>query len=241
MTGPMELVVPATCNGPRSSGNGGWTAGALAQRLADGVGVDGPITVRLMLPPPLETPMVVAMDGDGARLEHEGATVATATRGTMRAAPAGDWHPVDVETATEVSTTYAGFRRHPFPTCLACGPDRAEGDGLRIFPGRLPDGRVAAPWRAHQVDVPTTWAALDCVGGWSADIENRARVLGQMTAELLRPPTPGTTYVVLGTEVEIAGRKALTRSELYDATGDLLAHADHVWIEVDPEVFNALG
>ena len=24
---------------------------------------------------------------------------------------------------------------HPFPRCFACGPDRDEGDGLRIFPG----------------------------------------------------------------------------------------------------------
>lgn len=240
MTDPTQLVVPSACNGPRASGNGGWTAGALALQQAARLGTDGPIRVRLMLPPPLETPMSVVEDGDGLRLDHAGATVATSAPGAMRLAPAGDWHPVDVQTATEASRHYLGFGAHPFPTCLACGPERDEGDGLRIFPGRLPDRRVAAPWLAHAVDVPTTWAALDCVGGWSSDIDDRPMVLGQMTAEVLREPEVGATYVVVGTEVEVDGRKTRTRSELYDAEGDLLAHAEHVWIEVDPEVFNSL-
>ncbi len=233
------LSVPSRCNGPRSSGNGGWTAGALAQLLADQV--DGPVAVRLMLPPPLETELSVTPTGDGLELDRDGATVATAGPGQLREHPDAERHPVDLTTAREASASYPGFTSHPFPTCLSCGPEREEGDGLRIFPGRLPDGRVAAPWHAHTVDVPTTWAALDCVGGWSSDIENRPMVLGQMTAELLRLPTSGETYVVVGTEVERQGRKALTRSELYDAEGDLVAHADHVWIEVDPEVFNSLG
>ena len=40
---------------------------------------------------------------------------------------------------------YVGHRRHNFPSCFVCGPERAPGDGLRDFPG---DGRrqVAATW-----------------------------------------------------------------------------------------------
>ncbi len=86
--------------------------------------------------------------------------------------------------------SYPGLRSHPFPGCFACGTDRAEGDGLRIFPGPVP-GRadtVASLWVPHtslavrgdvvdrgveRVGVPTTWAALDCVGGWSEDLEGR--------------------------------------------------------------------
>ena len=45
--------------------------------------------------------------------------------------------------AVAASATYPGFSAHPFPTCFVCGPERAEGDGLRLFPGRLPDGRTA--------------------------------------------------------------------------------------------------
>ena len=235
------LTVPARCNGPRASGNGGWSAGALAERV-EGHGTTAPVTVRLMLPPPVETPMDVEVDADGARLMLDGRAVAVASRGAavMTARPMGDWHPVTLHDAQEISPTYRGFAKHPFPTCFSCGPERAEGDGLRIFPGRLPDGRVAAPWHAHDVDVPTTWAALDCVGGWSSDIEERPMVLGQITAEVLRMPEPGATYVVVGTELAVDGRKTRTRSELFDEQGDLLAHADHVWIEVDPDVFNGL-
>ena len=236
MTTADQLVVPARCNGPRASGNGGWTAGALAQRLDH----DGPVTVRLMLPPPLETDLDVVPDGSGVRLERDGTAVATAVPGSLPS-PAAAHRPVSLAEATEVSTHYPGHRRHPFPTCLSCGPERAEGDGLRIFPGRLPDGRVAAPWHAHDVDVPLTWAALDCVGGWSSDIEHRPMVLGQMTAEVVRLPTAGEHYVVVGEEVEAEGRKARTRSELLDDHGHLLARAEHVWIQVDPEVFNSLG
>ncbi len=95
-------------------------------------------------------------------------------------------------------------------------------------------------WRAHEVDLPTTWAALDCVGGWSSDIDERPMVLGQITAEVLRLPEAGASYVVVGIEVGIEGRKARTSSALYDEAGDLLAHAEHVWFEVDPAVFNTL-
>lgn len=233
------LVVPARCNGPRASGNGGWTAGALAEHVP-GRGTSGPVTVRLLQPPPLETPMQVVGDGSGARLEHDGRPVATATPAEAMTV-AGDPDPVTAEAADAASTSYAGFRRHPFPTCFSCGPARDEGDGLRIFPGRLPDGRVAAVWRAREVDLPTTWAALDCVGGWSSDIDRRPMVLGQITAEVPRQPTPGTAYVVVGTEISVEGRKTRTRSGLYDADGALLAHAEHVWIEVDPATFNLLA
>ena len=232
------LVVPARCNGPRASGNGGWTAGALAGHVRGA----GPVSVRLLLPPPLDTPLAVVPEDSVTRLDDGGRTVATATAGAqMTARPTGDWHPVTLDEAAEASESYRGFVRHPFPSCFSCGPDRAEGDGLRIFPGRLPDGRVAAVWRAHDVDVPVTWAALDCVGGWSSDIDERPMVLGQITAEVLRLPEAGAEHVVVGTEVSVDGRKTRTRSELYDAEGDLLAHADHVWIQVDPEAFNALG
>ena len=52
--------------------------------------------------------------------------------------------------------SFVGLTSHPFPTCFACGTGRAEGDGLRIFPGRVADAtdtpgeqprpRVAATW-----------------------------------------------------------------------------------------------
>src|ERR671912_2425842 len=58
MTTSAPLVVPTQFHGPVRSGNGGWTAGALAERLAP----DDPgqvVTVALRQPPPLDTPLAV--------------------------------------------------------------------------------------------------------------------------------------------------------------------------------------
>src|SRR5439155_1527101 len=88
--------------------------------------------------------------------------------------PAGSW-----EEAMAAAEHYPGFAAHPFPTCYACGPRRPPGDGLRLFPGRLPDGRTAAPWVVPEdIEPAVVWAALDCPGGWSIAVESRPYVLG---------------------------------------------------------------
>ncbi len=63
----QPLSVPHRFHGPPRSGNGGWTAGALAERLT--VGDRGTaITVALRLPPPLDVPLeVVTADAGDAR------------------------------------------------------------------------------------------------------------------------------------------------------------------------------
>src|SRR5262245_26253969 len=49
--------------------------------------------------------------------------------------------------AEAAARSYVGLRYHPYPTCFVCGPQRSEGDGLRIFPGRAAGARlVASPW-----------------------------------------------------------------------------------------------
>ena len=152
---------------------------------------------------------------------------------------------------------YPGLDNHPFPTCFACGPDRAEGDGLRIFPGPV-GGASGDRWYVASLWVPhaghaesgdlldgvercgpgTTWAALDCVGGWSEDLAGRPCVLGRMTARLDAPPVVGEPHVVVGRHLGRDGRKSFTASTLYDADGRVVATARHTWIQVDPAVFN---
>jgi hypothetical protein len=150
---------------------------------------------------------------------------------------------VGVEEAAAAMERYPGLRNHPFPGCFACGPDRAEDDGLRIFPGPVGQDRgfVASLWvpaAGAAVDVPTTWAALDCVGGWSEDLEGRPCVLGRMTAQVTSLPVAGERHVVVGRHLSTEGRKSFTASTLYDAGGRALARARHTWIEVDPATFN---
>lgn len=260
------LVVPHRFRGPARSGNGGWTSGALAERLSP-VAVTGSgceaVEVTLRRPPPLDTELSVAEEaGDGeagagerparARLEHDGEVVAEA-RCTDR--PLAPVDRVDPDAAEAAMADYPGHRTHPFPECFACGPARGPGDGLRIFPGPVPGRRdtVASTWTPHaslaesgdvvdtgleRVGVATTWAALDCVGGWSEDLEGRPCVLGRMTARVDALPVVGEVHVVVGHRLRVDGRKTFTASTLYDSDGRVVATAEHVWIAVDPSAFN---
>jgi len=157
------------------------------------------------------------------------------------ALPVVAWVPPDDARAAEPS--YAGLVSHPFPTCFSCGTERA--DGLRIFPGRVADqeghARVAATWTPDDSVADTlhhtTWAALDCIGGWAGDLEERLMVLARMTARIDRLPEIGAGHVVVGLGRGTEGRKTFTASALYDAEGALLASAEHLWIAVDPAAF----
>ena len=249
-----ELLVPRRFAGPPSSGNGGWTAGALAALLdhdrPDDRAAEWPtVRVTLRRPPPLDQPMPVS---DGvATQDGDPVAVAEVVDGDL---PSVD--PVALEVATAAAATYPGLTTHPFPGCFACGPAREEGDGLRIFPGRVDDAggrtRVAAPWTPHpsvaedyhqygddtqRASLPVTWAALDCVGGWAGDLTERPMVLGQITAQVHTLPVIGEPHVVVGDARGSEGRKTFTAATLYDGDGSVVAVAEHVWIAIDPATF----
>ena len=228
------LTIPHRFCGPPSSGNGGWTAGALAGR------VDAPtVSVALLAPPPLDT----ALDVDVV----DGVTVAALDGRPVARAEAVDAdlvvvEPVAVAEARAAEASYSGHVSHPFPTCFSCGTGRD--DGLRIFPGRVADqdghARVAATWTPDDTlgDLhAATWAALDCVGGWAGDLEERLMVLARRTARLDGLPAVGADHVVVGLGLRTEGRKTFTASALYDGTGRLLGSAEHLWIAVDPAAF----
>ncbi|MDO3394606.1 hypothetical protein QWJ41_02625 [Nocardioides sp. SOB44] len=229
------LVVPARFNGPAGSGNGGWSAGALAAYVdADG----GAVEVTLRQPPPLDTPMEVVEDDGVMTAMHEGAPALVARRAAL--APEGV-PAVSMALAREAATRYPGLEQHPFPTCFTCGTEREPGDGLRIFPGRVDDldgrPRVAAPWVTGEADLRVVWAALDCAGAWAADMEDRMMVLGRMTAEVLGTPVAGEEHVVVGLARGSEGRKHRTATTVVDPRGAVLGRAEQVWIEVSPEAF----
>ncbi len=250
-----ELLVPRRFCGPPSSGNGGWTAGALAALLDhdspdDHAAAWPTVRVTLRRPPPLDVPMPVA------------GGVATSEQGDVAAAELvadelAEVEPVSWGDATDAAATYPGLTSHPFPTCFACGTGREEGDGLRIFPGPVDDDsdgqtRVAAPWTPHpsvaedyhtygddvrRASIAVAWAALDCVGGWAGDLTERLMVLGRITARVDTLPVIGEPHVVVGGARGSEGRKTFTAATLYDADGRVVAAAEHVWIAVDPAGF----
>lgn len=224
----MTVTVRSRFRGPTTSGNGGYVAGVLAGRLGD-----GPVTVTLRTPPPLETPLTVRSSADdGMELTHGDALVAAAVSSSddLVTVP-----PVPLESVAEISAGYPGFTSHPFPECFVCGPDRSPGDGLRLFPGRVGDGRTACLWSVGP-DVAGAaefvWAALDCPGGWSAPIEGRPMVLGRITAAVSDVPTAGESCLVMGALVGAEGRKTWTDTTLYGSGGRVLGRARSTWITI---------
>jgi hypothetical protein len=219
------MIIPPRFNGPPDSANGGYAAGMLATYVASPAGA----VVTLLQPPPLATPLDVRSTADMIELSDRGWLVASAA---PVAEPLVDTvPPVTWAAAMTAAESYRGFLAHPFPTCFVCGPERPPGDGLRLFPGRLPDGRTAAPWIVpDDVEPALMWAALDCPGGWASPMENRPYVLGRMSARVDALPAAGDGCVVMGALVGEEGRKAYVLSTVYAPDGAVLAVAKATWI-----------
>jgi hypothetical protein len=230
-----EIVIPGRFNGPPTSGNGGYSAGALAEALLDGA--SGAVQVTLRMPPPLETPMLLVEDRSACL--HGGAKVMEARRLDEQLEIV---EPVPYDEAADAMKGYLGLEEHPFPTCFACGPARE--DGLGIYPGRLDAQRVASTWtpdaslsETGEIGTRVTWAAMDCIGGWSSDIDQRPMVLGRMACSVDAAPQVGEPHVVVGRWLGTDGRKTYTLATMYDSDGRIVARAGHIWIDVDPAAF----
>ena len=256
---PDQLLVPRRFCGPPDSGNGGWTAGALATHLTS----DSPenraggwptFEVSLRQPPPLDSPMLLSEEDGVTSASFGGAVIASARRVETSLT---DVDPVSHDEARAAEATYAGHTFHPFPTCFACGTGRERGRRAADLPrgraaasaSRRPGVRTRASPRTSTpiVDAParasvaTTWAALDCVGGWAGDLTERLMVLGRMTARIDTLPVIGEDHVVVGTRRGSEGRKTFTSATLYDADARIVASAEHIWIAVDPAVFGGVS
>jgi hypothetical protein len=243
MTDVLGSVSVATrFAGPPSSGNGGFSAGLLAEHTP--TRRDAPITVTLRHPPPLETPLQVVPDPeapDVVRLVDGDVVVAEAGPGdfTHDVVP-----PVAIGAALVAQTAYRGLVVHPFPGCFVCGTARADGDGLRLQPGPTSAGQTACVWTPEdalalgqdEVAIRFVWSALDCPGGWTSDLDARPLVLGRMTTRRDAPVLPGRPHVIVARLLGEDGRKTFTASAMYDE-GRLVARAEHVWIAVDPARF----
>ena len=231
------VTIAARFNGPDRSGNGGYCSGLIASQLE----FDGPRTVTLRLPPPLDTPLSWEHADDTVRLLTAGGAVVGEGQPGEFTRPIPE--PVTAAQAAAGEAAYPGHSNHPFGHCFTCGPLRDEGDGLRILTGPVEPGSrtTAAPWIPHpahadaddQILDPITWAAIDCAGGWSADFLKHPTVLGRMTGQVFRAPRVGEACVVTGHLSVHDGRKFLTDTALYSGE-ELLARSEQVWIEIDP-------
>ena len=157
-------------HGPPVSGNGGYSCG-----LID-VQTDYVREVTLRKPIPLDRELDLREE-DGTHKMWDGEHL-------IATAKPGDCSELDVpssvsfDQALEASKGYLGFTQGTaFPTCFVCGEDRAIGEGLHVFTGRVADSHLyASPWvptadladDLGMVQTQIVWAALDCPGAYAA-------------------------------------------------------------------------
>lgn len=238
--------------GPPDSANGGFACGITAGAIG---GSD--VEVSLLAPPPLDRVLSLERDGAEATL-RDGTTVIASARPVDEPVVLADDAPGpvgrdDAVAAAESFDMTAYRDGHAFPGCYTCGPDRAVGDGLRIFPASMDRaGLVAWPWTPDEsvvddvgtVEVPVLWAALDCPGGlaWMlSDPDAGAMVLGRLAVAVHRAPLPGEPLVVAGWTGEAQGRRRPAGSAIWSAEGELLAAGRATWVVLTEEQRAAFG
>ena len=226
------LMVASRFCGPPESANGGYFAGIVAGLASH------TLSVRLRIPPPLDTVFtVVELPDGGLEVRHGEVLVGDAIPAqlSVQAPP-----PPSYLDAVEASRSYIGFKYHRFPTCFVCGVQRSRGDGMRIFAGAVP-GRdmVAAPWVPDnsmdrgdgKVRPEFMSAALDCPGYYAVTPDDRMMLLAQFTTHLDRLVHVGESCTVIGWRISSSGRKHEAGTALFDEDGELCGRAQALWIE----------
>ena len=247
------MTIAARFCGPERSGNGGYCAGRFAQALPAGATASaGAATaaaeVTLRRPPPLERALIVD-DGSWTsdavvRVRDADQIIAEVRTAQIEMAwPSGVPVPSFAQ-AQRWSTHFVAHEHHAYPFCFVCGTARAVGDGLRLFPGRLPtdpDGPVAAPWvphpsvaDAHGVVPPEIlWAALDCTGYFGVYQPGAPNaLLGRMAAVVNGTVAVGEPCVATGWALGSEGRKRFAGTALHGADGRLVGWSRQIWITV---------
>ncbi|MGE0031552.1 MAG: hypothetical protein AB7T20_10575 [Steroidobacteraceae bacterium] len=233
MTANRHLVIGRRFRGPPESGNGGYTCGMLAAAART------PVEVRLMKPPPLDRSLDIREDAESGRLllmDGE-ETVASASPKTFDLAVP---EPPSYADALAAVRGYEGFRHHTYPGCFVCGPERARGDGMRIFASPIEARKLcAAAWLPDpslvgpdgKVRPEFMWSALDCPGFFASGAAGRGALLGLYAAKVDRCVHLNEACVVIGWALGHDGRKHYTGTAVFDEDGEICGRAISTWIE----------
>jgi len=227
-----SIIVQRRFNGPPQSAQGGYICGLIA--AATGANV----RVRLFRPPALDTEFVVsARPPDEWRVTDGKDTIATAVRTTVHVhVPAA---PTYVQ-AMDASLHFAGFKHDTFSTCFVCGHQRQRPDGLRVFPGHIPNSLVyAAPWvptpdltdESGKVRPEFIWSVLDCPGYHASFTDLRHALMGEFTVHIDRLVHADEACVVIGWPILVEGRKHKVGTALFDEDGERCALGVATWVE----------
>jgi hypothetical protein len=232
----LELRVPVRYCGPPGAANGGYLAGRLAALIG------GDVEVTLRRATPLERSLRVLHVEDGIQLLDGDQLLAEARREalTLEVPPA-----VSIPQAEVAASAFPRFVDHPIPRCFACGPERLAGDGLRIFPGPVPEGGgiYAAPWvpdpsladEAGSVAPEFLWAALDCAGAFAVNEPPRGlALLGRIAAKIERAVRAGDRLVVVAWPIALADRRLVAGTAIERGDGEVCAAARSTWVLTRP-------
>jgi hypothetical protein len=203
----------------------------------------GGAEVTLRKPIPIEQAMEIYVHGEAAELKRGGELIAEG-KSAQWACPRH--HRASLGEAEEAAAKSPAFKNHPFPTCFVCGPDRAPGDGLRIFPGEIQSSNgthvFAAPWvpagefadAAGNIHEHFLWAALDCPTGFAAGFPYEGKlVTGRLGVNIDAPVRAGERCVLASWRTGVEGRKHQAEAVLLGEDGAVRAHARATWIKLD--------
>ena len=240
---PDPPRLPERFNGPPGSAHGGYACGRFA--AATGLDQRTGVAVTLLRPPPLAVPLPMTRNGERWHAWQGAEPVA----GIAQARPDGGAPPPGVPHRTTRSCGAEDAATHPFPSCFVCGPQRADGDGLRLFPrvARDQPDTVVVTWcpapefadRGGLVRPEFLWAVLDCPGGWTVlGRSARAHVLNRIAVVIHRRPAAGSPVVIVGRLEGLRERTATVSTAAYHGA-ELLALARAQWTAVDSARFGA--
>lgn len=242
MSNPQTITIPKRFCGPVASANGGYASGVFANYI------DGPATVTLKAPPPLDTPMDVEtlQHGKHIRVMNGPIEVADVKAATLDISPPIIPTPAELEAARDAYPSTE--ETHPLPGCFVCGPGREKDDGLRIFAGIIPESDINADvWHPAQnladddglVRAEFLWAALDCPSGWATRVPmaDNLLLLGRFTAAIKRRPAPSEKIIAAAWATGHDGRKHHSQAALIDEHGETIAAAEATWLEINDPGF----
>jgi hypothetical protein len=229
-----RIVLERRFNGPPETANGGYACGVVARH------VDGPATVSLRRPVPLDTPLRLERHDDGHVTVHDGATLIAEADPELPLDFEPPYRP-SLEEAREAAARRPGGWPETFGSCYVCA--RARADGLGVVFGPLPSDPALTGAVLHAgPDVPRlggavapeiAWAALDCPSYtpplWG---QGRPSLLARMRAELLAPIPAGEALTVVGWTLSNEGRKHRSATAILASDGRTLARAEALWIRI---------
>ncbi|MDP3739020.1 MAG: hypothetical protein Q8R02_16620 [Hyphomonadaceae bacterium] len=241
----QTIRIGSRFNGPVASGNGGYSAGLAVRYLGSDA---AEATLRAAIP--LNQTLRAHATDEGLDIMTDDA----ATRVLVMSLKPVSLDTPDVkspglEAAKLAASTFRGAQDHVLPTCFVCGPARAVGDGLRIFPDWTKDPAgvdnpnmfpiVAAPWiptpdligANDRIAPEFLWAALDCPGAFAVDKE--PILLGRLSARIIERPRASRPIVAVAWSNGHERRKHFAGTALFSDTGDLLAFSEQTWILID--------